>query len=298
MTSKKIFTFFLRIIEKQYLLFLLYLFGLSISIYAWSYLISLEHDHIVDESGNLKIYNLNNMFGVYIRSIIEEGIPKINMFGMDFYYSMRPVLPYFLIFIFENISNNFFLILLIKNILMAGIIFIIIKNYKKEYNNLFLLICLILIFYNPHNTHTMYDIGSEEGFLNYFLIILFVSILADFKYKSLVIGTTLSLIFFTKESMFILTFIIPIIYYFLEKKHNKYLPLIMIVISNLAWGSYHYRLHNHFPIGPTGSAKNAVNLAIVYHKDFSKTYPKVSPDIYHYRTENLIKEKKIVSENN
>ena len=75
------------------LLFLLYLFGLSISIYAWSYLISLEHDHIVDESGNLKIYNLNNMFGVYIRSIIEEGIPKINMFGMDIYYSMRPVLP-------------------------------------------------------------------------------------------------------------------------------------------------------------------------------------------------------------
>lgn len=296
MPRKKVITFFLRIIEKKYLLFFLYLFGLSISIYAWSYLVSSEHKHITDESGNLKIYYLNNMFGVYIRSIIEEGIPKINMFGMDFYYSMRPVLPYFLIFVFENISNNFFLILLIKNILMAGIIFFIIKNYNKNYNNLFLLICLILIFYNPHNTHTMYDIGSEEGFLNYFLIILFVSILADFKYKSLVIGTTLSLIFFTKESMFILTFTIPIIYYFLEKKHNKYLPLIMIVISNLAWGSYHYRLHNHFPIGPTGSAKNAVNLAIVYHKDFNKTYPKVSPDIYHYRTENLIKEKKIINE--
>ena len=296
MTSKKIILLFLRLIEKKYILFFLYLFGLSISIYIWSYLISSENSHITDEIGNLKIHNLNNMFGVYIKSILEEGIPKINMFGIDFYYSMRPVLPYFLMLIFENISTNFFLILLIKNMMMAIIIYLVIKNYKKNYNNLFLFICLILIFYNPHNMHTMYDIGSEEGFLNYFLIILFFTILGDFKYKSLAVGTTLSLIFFTKESMFILTFIVPLIYLFLEKKHNKYLPLIMVIISNLAWGSYHYKMQNYFPVGPTGSAKNAINLAIVYHKDFNSTYPRVSPDIYHYRTENLIKEKNIKNE--
>ena len=210
--------FFLRLIEKKYILFFLYLFGLFISIYVWSYFISAEHNHITDDLGNLEIYNLNNMNGVYIKSILEEGIPKINFLGMDFYYSMRPILPYFLIFVFENISNNFFLILLIKNILMAVFIFFVIKNYKKNYNNLFLLICLILIFYNPHNVHTMYDIGSEEGFLNYLVIILFFSILGDYKYKSLLVGTTLSLIFFTKESMFILTFVVPLIYLFLEKK--------------------------------------------------------------------------------
>ncbi len=296
MTGKKKVLIFLRLIEKKYILFFLYLFGLSISIYIWSYFISSENSHITDEIGNLKIHNLNNMFGVYIKSILEEGIPKINMFGMDFYYSMRPVLPYFLIFIFEHISTNFFLILLIKNMMMAIIIYLVIKNYKKNYNNLFLFICLILIFYNPHNMHTMYDIGSEEGFLNYLLIILFFTILGDFKYKSLAVGTTLSLIFFTKESMFILTFIVPLIYLFLEKKHNKYLPLIMVIISNLVWGSYHYKMQNYFPLGPTGSAKNAVNLAIVYHKDFNSTYPRVSPDIYHYRTENLIKEKNIKNE--
>ena len=55
-------------------------------------------------------------------------------------------------------------------------------------------------------------------------------------------------------------------------------------------------MQNYFPLGPTGSAKNAVNLAIVYHKDFNSTYPRVSPDIYHYRTENLIKEKNIKNE--
>lgn len=296
MKGKKKFLVFLKLIEKKYILFLLYLFGLFVSIYIWSYFISIENSHVTDEIGNLNIYNLNNMFGVYIKSILEEGIPKINMFNMDFYYSMRPVLPYFLIFVFENISTNFYLILLIKNMMMAIIIYLVIKNYKKNYNNLFLFICLILIFYNPHNLHTMYDIGSEEGFLNYLIILLFFTILGDYKYKSLTVGTILSLIFFTKESMFILTFIVPLIYLFFEKKHNRYLPLIMVITSNLAWGSYHYKMQNYFPLGPTGSAKNAVNLAIVYHKDFNSTYPRVSPDIYHYRTENLIKEKNIKSE--
>ena len=97
MKGKKKFLIFLKLIEKKYILFLLYLFGLFASIYIWSYFISIENSHVTDEIGNLNIYNLNNMFGVYIKSILEEGIPKINMFNMDFYYSMRPVLPYFLI---------------------------------------------------------------------------------------------------------------------------------------------------------------------------------------------------------
>ena len=140
------------------------------------------------------------------------------------------------------------------------------------------------------------DIGAEEGFLNYLMIFLFFFIIGDYKYKSLFVGATLSAIFFTKESMFILTFIVPLVYIFLEKKHNKYLPLIMILISNLAWGSYHYKTQNYFPIGPTGSAKNALNLANVYHEDFSSTYPRVSPDIYFYKTIELVKEKKITNE--
>ena len=62
------------------------------------------------------------------------------------------------------------------------------------------------------------------------------------------------------------------------------------------WAHKQWIQNKLFPLGPTGSAKNAVNLAIVYHKDFNSTYPRVSPDIYHYRTENLIKEKNIKNE--
>ncbi len=293
--NKLIITLF-RFIEKRNLLFFFYLIFLFISIFMFCYLMSEQLKYIVDDAGNLNIFNVNNMFGMYIKSILVEGVAKINFVGLDFYFSMRPILPYFLIFVFENISNNFYIILLIKNLLMSVLLFFVIQNYKGNYNNLFVAICLILIFYNPHNIHTMYDIGAEEGFLNYLMIFLFFFIIGDYKYKSLLVGATLSLIFFTKESMFILTFIVPLAYFYFEKKHNKYLPLIMVIVSNLAWGSYHYTKTNFFPIGPTGSAKNALNLANVYQKDFNSTYPRVSPDIYYYKIIELVKEKKITGE--
>ena len=296
MNKKKLIKPFIKLIEKRNLLFFFYLIFLFISIFMFCYLISEQNKHIVDDAGNLKIFNVNNMFGMYIKSILVEGVAKVNFVGLDFYFSMRPILPYFLIFVFENISTNFYIILLIKNLLMSVLLFFIIQNYKENYNNLFVAICLILIFYNPHNIHIMYDIGAEEGFLNYLMIFLFFFIIGDYKYKSLLVGATLSLIFFTKESMFILAFMIPLAYFYFEKKHNKYLPLIMVIVSNLAWGSYHYTKTNVFPIGPTGSAKNALNLANVYQKDFNSTYPRLSPDIYYYKITELVKEKKITSE--
>ena len=296
MNNKNFITTLLRIIEKKYVLFFIYLASLFISIYIFYYLFTEENKNIVDNLGNLNIFLVNNMNGQFIESILTQGIPKVSYVGMDFYFSMRPILPYFLIFVFENISTNFFLILLIKNLLMGILIYFIIQNYNKNFNNLFIGICLILIFYNPHNTHIMFDIGAEEGFLNYLMIFLFFFIIGDYKYKSFLVGATLSLIFFTKESMFILAFMIPLAYFYFEKKHNKYLPLIMVIVSNLTWGSYYYTKMNVFPIGPTGSAKNALNLANVYQKDFNSTYPRLSPDIYYYKITELVKEKKITSE--
>ena len=51
MKGKKKFLIFLKLIEKKYILFLLYLFGLFASIYIWSYFISIENSHVTDEIG-------------------------------------------------------------------------------------------------------------------------------------------------------------------------------------------------------------------------------------------------------
>ena len=154
----------------------------------------------MDEFGNLEIFRVNNLFGPLIQSILEGNGHKVNFLGIDLYSERRPILPYYLIIIYENISTNFYVIHLIKNLTMGIVIFFTIQFLKKNYNNFFIFICLILIFYNPHTMHTMFSTSNEEGFLNYFIIILFFLITGDAKYKSFFVGLILSFIFFANPS--------------------------------------------------------------------------------------------------
>lgn len=171
--------------------------------------------------------------------------------------------------------------------------FFSIKNYKN--NIFFISICLFLIFYNPHNIFTTIDFGQEEGYLNYLIIILFFTLISEFKFKPFMVGILLSIIFFTKGSMFILTFFVGLFYIFFENRY-KYIPLIFIIISNLIWGAYNYKLNGNFAFGPKGSAFNTLNLANVYQKNFIKTYPQIRPDINYPEIEAYLKEKNINNE--
>ena len=51
----KIIELFFKLLEKKYLLFFCYVFFLFISIFMFSYLMSVEHHAIVDDFGNLNI---------------------------------------------------------------------------------------------------------------------------------------------------------------------------------------------------------------------------------------------------
>ena len=209
---------FLSLLEKNFFFLSVYVIFLFIFILIYCYLYIDLNKFIVDKFGNLEIFKVNNLFGPYIQSILEGSGHKVNFMGIDLYSARRPILPYYLIIVYENISANFYVIHLIKNLTMGITIFFTIKFLKKNYNNLFIFICLILIFYNPHSVHTMFATSNEEGFLNYFIIILFFLITGDAKYKSFFVGLILSFIFFTKGSMFILTAAIPLAYIFFEKK--------------------------------------------------------------------------------
>ena len=69
--------FFLKLLEKKYLLFFCYIFFLFITIFIFSYLMSVEHHDTVDDFGNLRIFDVNNAFGRYIESIMVFNIPKV-----------------------------------------------------------------------------------------------------------------------------------------------------------------------------------------------------------------------------
>jgi hypothetical protein len=137
---------------------------------------------------------------------------------------------------------------------------------------------------------------AEEGILNYLIIIFFFFLISKLKYKSIYVSVLISIIFFTKESMFILTGLISLLYIFVERDKFRYFPIIAYFLSNFLWGINIYNKSGYFAFGPYGSTYNVLNLANVYQKDFIKTYPQIRPDINYYKTVNLIKEYKINNE--
>jgi hypothetical protein len=278
---------------KNFSLFFFFLIILSVCVFTFHYLYTQLHPHIINEKGELNIFQVTNEFGPYIKSIIEDPTPKLRLFSVDLYSARRPVLPYYILFVWTYFTKNFLIVILIKNLIFGIILFFSIKNYKD--NIFFISICLFLIFYNPHNIFTTIDFGQEEGYLNYLIIILFFSLISEFKFKPFMAGILLSIIFFTKGSMFILTFFVGLFYIFFENRY-KYIPLIFIIISNLIWGAYNYKLNENFAFGPKGSAFNTLNLANVYQKNFIKTYPQIRPDINYPEIEAYLKEKNINNE--
>ena len=285
------------IIGNTYLLYFFFIIILSLITILFCFLMAAHNPRIIDELNRMNIFEISNEFGNTIKSIYETGSSKIN-FGnvIEFSSSRRPVLPYFIIFTYEYISTNYYIIHIFKNLLFGTLIFFTIKYNKKESNNFFLFFCLILIFYNPHNTFTMLYTEAEEGFLNYLIILLFFFLIGKLKYKSFFVGAILSIIFFTKDSMFLFRGLISLAFIFIEKNKFKFIFIIFILLSNLLWGLVIFNKTGYFAIGSSGSPYNALNLANVYQKDFIKTYPQIRPDINYYKTIDLIKEKKINSE--
>jgi len=258
----------------------------------------IKSPHLIDINGNFLINKVSNGFGDIIAKLRLGQIPFLFWVNeIELYAARRLFVPYFLIFSKNIISENFIFIHLFKNIFFAVIIFFTIKNYNQKYNNIFLILSLFLIYYIPFNTFNLLGMQQEEGWLNYLFIILFFTLIGDYKLKSFYFAIIISMIFFLKGSMFFLTFILPVVYLVYEKKDKfKYLPLIFIICSNLIWGSYTYNVAGFFAFGSKGSSMNASNLYMISTKDFNNSYPDVMPDVYLNRVKDIILEKNIKNE--
>ena len=288
-----------KLFNNPYFIFTLFISLLSIQNYIFCIMYTADHLNpwLIDEEGNYVLSRIAFSFGQYLNDIMNTGKLSLPQFGIDLPSSRRPLLPYTLLFIYENISNNFIIIHLVKNIFFGTLIFFTIKNFNNNYNFLFLASCLFFIFYNPHNAVTNLGTENEEGILNYLIIITFFVLISNFQYKSLYITLLVCLVFLLKGSMFLLSTLIPILFLFLEKNSKfKFLPIIAIVLLNIYWGFTTMKTSGFFAIGPKGSAMNAINLATVTHKYFNITYPSIRPDIHLDLVENVVKEKNIKTE--
>lgn len=298
MKNNKIDIFFNFLNNNTFLIFFFYILVLVFVNLLFCKLYLIKQPNLIDSNGTFLISNISNGFGEVIKSINNGDKAHLLWVGeIKLYAARRLFIPYYLIAMNELNITSFITIHLIKNLFFGLIIFILIKNFNKAYNNIFLILCLFFIYYLPFNNLTTLGTEKEEGWLNYFTIMLFFLLVSNFRYKSIYIGFVLSMIFFLKGSMFFLTLIIPIIYFFLEKKAKyKYFPIFLVIISNLIWGTYTLKNAGFFAFGAKGSSMNASNLYMISTKDFNKTYPNIVPDIYLYRVKDIIKKEKINDE--
>ena len=292
MTKKKI-NFFFRLINNTVIIFIYFLIVLTIDNIIFYNIYLVKRPDLISLNGTFLLSKISNGFGEIIDRLLKGETPYLLWTGeIKLYTARNLLLPYYLILLDKIALNNFLAILLIKNISFGIILFSIIKNFNKNYNNLFLIFALFLIYYLPFNNQISFGIENEEGLLNYLIIILFLILISEFKKKSIFLSLALSSIFFLKGSMFFLTFFISIIYFFIEKKDKlRYLPFLIVTISNIIWGAYTYNVAGYFAFGTKGSSMSASNLYMISTKKFNISYPDVVPDVYLYRVkEKIIKD--------
>lgn len=265
--------------------------------------------NLIDANGNYIITNIGFVFGKTISSLINNHSLSLSFndflstwglkseIDMELNSSRRPLLPLIYIFINNYISTNFTLFHLAKNLFFGILIFFSINSLKRNYNAYFLIICLFLIYYNPHNTITMLSTQFEEGILNYLIILLFVILINEIQYKEIYLSLILVSIFFLKGSMFLLVLLIPLFYFFYEKKNKfKIFLILSVIISNLAWGYINFNKNKFFAIGLNGSSMNAINMTLVTNDLFNQIYPTILPDILMAKTIKIVEENNLQNE--
>jgi hypothetical protein len=270
------------------LIFIAFIITLCLSILVYCSILVKIRPELIDANGELQITSLG--FNLYhILTNLLEGKPaKEIMWNIDFYVHKMPLQPYFLYLFYSLVSKKLIIFYLFKNLLFGTLIFLLIKFYDKKLNNFFLVVSMLSIFYIPHNLVTIFSLEYEEGFLAYLLITLFLTITGNYKYKPIIASIILCLIFFLKSSMFYLVGGISITYFFLEKKYN-YLPFLIFIFCSFLWGLNSYNKTGKFAFATSSTSFNGTSLGMVYHKEFTKYYPLLSPDMFQKKQQEEIK---------
>ena len=280
----------------------LYIIFIIIINYLFCYLYTLPgyNPHLIDENNNYILKNIAFLFGEMIQNLLDGTSPGLIWFqseGIKLESGRRLFVPYYLIFIHEYLTTNFYLIHLVKNLFFGLIVFFTIKLCNRKYNNFFLCACIFVIYYIPHNTFTILATEHEEGILNYLIIILFLVLVSENKFKSIWLSIIFTTIFFLKGSMFFLVLVLPFAYFFYEKENKyRYLLIIIVLLANILWGLNSYKKNGFFAFGAKSSSMNAINITSVTHNLFNKTYPVIRPDIHLERTYKIVKDNKITNE--
>ncbi len=238
------------------------------------------YPYIIDESGNIVYSNFQFEYGELLSNLIHYNSYSSEMIIMgksiEFNMNRLPFLP-FIVFIANIFSSKLVFLIIFKNLIFFSIIFLTVYKFSKEKNyKIFnMLILLLIFFYNPFNLKIITNFVYADFIIAVLMPILFLITISKFRFKYYYLGIILFLLYLTKSNMFIICVTLAIYFLLIEKKK---LPILLVLISIIAWGSFGLIKTNKFAFGSSSMSTNSHGLSLSLNKDFHKYYPLISVD--------------------
>ena len=206
----------------------------------------------------------------------------IKIIDIDFSLKKLPFFTYLLFFLLY-ISKNIFFLIIFKNLIFFNIFYFITYYCFKSLNLNILSFFLLLFFFLfvPYNFKTFSEISYADSVTSILLGCLFLISISKIKFKFICLGICLFILYLTKESMFAICLIFPILIAILEFKKHKYtslIPIIFVFIAIMSWGVFGHMKTGNFPFGSSLSTWKSYDMSKAFDYRFPDYYPKFSTD--------------------
>lgn len=262
-----------------YIIYFIYIFFIICGTIYYSNLFIIKFPWLIDDTNSIIIKKIPFGYGNLIENLIfKEEYYTDKWIEGKMYLARLPVLPIFLSVIFY-FSTNIYFFLITKNIIIFSLYFFLVSIFvRKDNSKKNFLILLFLILYNPYNLSIIFNFVYADFIIAILIPCLFITFIAECKLRSYIISLILFILYLTKTSMFFLTLLISLVFYFLEKDKKKNIVIISVLCAILVWGFFGLTKTNKFPFGQSLISINSWGMSHVLNDSFYEFYPKKSVD--------------------
>lgn len=282
-------------IEKNLIFFIFILFTILSSIVFCFYFIHQFPEFFHNNSQDIIIKKIPFGYGNLLNNIFEnkefvnsetfalyENGNFVEAINVEFKLKKLPFYTFFL-FILLSISKNIFFLVITKNLIFFNIFYFTayfsFKSLDLKISKFIIL--LIFFIFIPYNFKTFSEISFADSISSILLSCLFLLSISKIKFKFFYLGICLFFLYLTKESMFAVCIIFPIVITLIEYKKFKkqsIVPLYFVIFAIFVWGFYGINKTGSFPFGSSLSSWKSYDMSKALSEEFSIYYPKYSTD--------------------
>ncbi len=284
----------LNFAEKNIIFFSFIILTISTSFIFCLYFIN-QFPQLVTPNNNIIIEKIPFGYGNLLNNIFENN-KYINSETFEFYkngnfisvinieFSLKKLPFYtFCLFLLLSISKNIFFIVITKNLIFFNIFFFTAYFSFKSLNFKVSKLAILLIFFLfiPYNLKTISEISFADSVSAILLASLFLISTSKIKSKFIITGIYLYFLYLTKESMFAICVVFPLLIIITEyRKFQKktFIPLFFVICAIFTWGLYGISKTGSFPFGASLSTWKSYDMSKALDEKFSTFYPKYSTD--------------------